>query len=83
MKIGTMVHLDENVCEKIKDVKAYGMQSFQLCCWNHSFFTDEMAREIKRTADEQGLEISAVWCVASSPSWPLASPGCAAGPVSP
>ncbi|MBQ9743569.1 MAG: sugar phosphate isomerase/epimerase [Clostridia bacterium] len=62
MKIGTMVHLDENVCSKIKDVKAYGMESFQLCCWNLSLFTDEMAEKIKKAADEAGLEISAVWC---------------------
>ena len=62
MKIGTMVHLDENVCAKIKDVKTYGMESFQLCCWNFSLFTDEMAEKIKKTADEEGLEISAVWC---------------------
>ena len=62
MKIGTMVHLDENVCSKIKDVKKYGMESFQLCCWNLSLFTDEMAEKIKATADSEELEISAVWC---------------------
>ena len=62
MKIGTMVHLDENVCSKIKDVKKYGMESFQLCCWNLSLFTDEMAEKIKSAAAEEELEISAVWC---------------------
>ena len=62
MKIGTMVHLDENVCSKIRDVKKFGMESFQLCCWNHSLFTDEMAEKIKATADSEELEISAVWC---------------------
>ncbi|MBO5312347.1 MAG: sugar phosphate isomerase/epimerase [Clostridia bacterium] len=62
MKLGTMVHLGDNVVEKIKDVKKYGLESFQLCCWNLSYFTEEWAERVKKTADEEGLEISAVWC---------------------
>ena len=62
MKIGTMVHLGDNVVAKIREVKKYGMESFQLCCWNFSLFTDEMAQAIRAAADEEGLEISAVWC---------------------
>ena len=61
MKIGTMVHLGDNVVAKIREVKKYGMESFQLCCWNFSLFTDEMAQAIRAAADEEGLEISAVW----------------------
>ena len=62
MKLGTMVHLGDNVVEKIRDVKKYGLESFQLCAWNHSMMTKEWADKIKATADEEGLEISAVWC---------------------
>ena len=62
MKLGTMVHLDENVVEKIKDVKKYGLESFQLCAWNFSFMTDEYVEKILAATKETGLEISAVWC---------------------
>ena len=62
MKLGTMVHLGENVVEKIKDVKKYGLQSFQLCAWNHSLMNEEYAKKILDAANECGLEISAVWC---------------------
>ena len=62
MKLGTMVHLGDNVIQKIKDVKKLGFESFQLCCWNFDYFTDEWAEKIKATTEEQGLEISAVWC---------------------
>ena len=62
MKLGTMVHLDENVVEKIKDVKKYGLESFQLCAWNHDLMTDEYVEKILSATKETGLEISAVWC---------------------
>ena len=62
MKLGTMVHLGDNVIQKIKDVKKLGFESFQLCCWNFDYFTDEWAEKIKAATEEQELEISAVWC---------------------
>lgn len=62
MKLGTMVHLGENVVEKIHDVKKYGLESFQLCCWNFDFMTDEYVEKILKATKETGLEISAVWC---------------------
>lgn len=61
MKLGTMVHLGENVVEKIKDVKKYGLESFQLCCWNQSLLTEEYAKKVLDATNEAGLEISAVW----------------------
>jgi sugar phosphate isomerase/epimerase len=62
MKIGTMVHLGENVAQKIKDVKEYGLQSFQLCCWNMNLMNEEYAKIVLDAVKETGLEISAVWC---------------------
>ena len=62
MKLGTMVHLGENVVEKIKDVKKYGLESCQLCCWNKSFMTQEYADKVLAASKEAGIEISAVWC---------------------
>ena len=62
MKLGTMVHLSENVEEKIAEVKKYGLESFQLCCWNMALLTDEYAEKVRKAADKAGLEISAVWC---------------------
>lgn len=62
MKIGTMVSLNENVAEKIRDVKKYGLQSFQLVCWNMEMFNDENAETVRRTADECGVELTALWC---------------------
>ena len=62
MKIGTMVALDDNVVAKIADVKKYGLQSFQLVCWDMARFTPENAALVKSEATENGLEISALWC---------------------
>lgn len=62
MKLGTMVHLGENVAEKIRDVKKYGLQSFQLCCWNMDLMNDEYVKIVLDAVCETGLEISAVWC---------------------
>lgn len=62
MKLGTMVNLDQNVVEKIKNVKKYGLESFQLCAWNFDFMTDEYVERILSATKETGLEISAVWC---------------------
>lgn len=62
MKLGTMVHLGENVAEKIRDVKKYGLESFQLCCWNMNLLNEEYAKIVLEATKETGLEISAVWC---------------------
>ncbi|MBQ8162980.1 MAG: sugar phosphate isomerase/epimerase [Clostridia bacterium] len=62
MKLGTMVHLGENVAEKIRDVKKYGLESFQLCCWNMNLMNEEYAKIVLDAVKETGLEISAVWC---------------------
>lgn len=62
MKLGTMVYLCETVAEKIKDVKKYGLESFQLCCWNMELMSDAYAEIIKNAAKNNNLEISAVWC---------------------
>ena len=57
-----MVYLDDNVVEKIENVKKYGLQSFQLCCWDMKYFTKEYADIVLEAAKRTGLEISAFWC---------------------
>ena len=62
MKLGTMVHLGDNVAEKMRDVKKYGLESCQLCCWDMSKLTEEYAKIVLDAVKETGVEISAVWC---------------------
>ncbi|MBO5109165.1 MAG: sugar phosphate isomerase/epimerase [Clostridia bacterium] len=62
MKLGLMLHLDENVEAKFADIESYGIPSCQLCCWNHSFFTDEYAEKVRNASARHHVEITAVWC---------------------
>lgn len=63
MKIGTFIYYDRDTFEKkICDLKAVGLDSFQLSIWNPSLFTDENAEYIKETVEKHNVEISAFWC---------------------
>ncbi len=61
MKLGTMVYLDGSVEQKIRDVRKYGLDSFQLCCWDFSYMTEEWAEKVLKVTKEENLEISATW----------------------
>ncbi len=68
MEIGVLVSLTENIEEEIKKVHDFGMKSCQLCAWNFSLFTDEMAQRINKATEEYGVKISVFWCGWTGPA---------------
>ena len=68
MEIGVLVLLNEHIEEEIKKVHDFGMESCQLCAWNFSLFTDEMAERIIKATKEYGVKISVFWCGWTGPA---------------
>lgn len=62
MKIGVIIPLTQNVAEDFAKAKELGIPTCQLCCWDMSLFTDEIAEKVKGLSKEYGVEITAVWC---------------------
>jgi len=69
MKIGVLVYLrDKNVEESIKQVHELGLEYCQLCAWEHSLFTDEVAEIIKSACERYNVTVSTFWCGWSGPA---------------
>ncbi|MBQ8203693.1 MAG: sugar phosphate isomerase/epimerase [Clostridia bacterium] len=70
MKIGNLILFNslETIEEKFKIQNNSGFNSCQLCCWNMSFLTDEVAEFIKALCKKYNVEISAFWCGWSGPA---------------
>lgn len=69
MKIGVLVLLTKNISisEEIKKVHDLGFESCQICCWDMSLMTDEIAKAINESKEKYGIEISTFWCGWSGP----------------
>ena len=69
MKIGVLVLLtkDTDISAEIKKVHDLGLQSCQICCWDMSLMTDEIAKAINESKEKYGIEISTFWCGWSGP----------------
>ena len=69
MKIGVLVNLrDKNAEECIKRVKDSGFSFCQLCCWDISLFTQEIADKINSACEKYSVTISTFWCGWSGPA---------------
>lgn len=71
MKIGTCIDFKRETLEqKIKDLKKFGFDNFQLLSWEPKLWTDENAEFIKQIIEKYDVEISAFWCGWEGPaSW--------------
>lgn len=69
MKIGVLItlHTSESIDEKFKRVKEFGLTSCQLCCWDMSQYTEEVANEVNKACNKYGVKISTVWAGWSGP----------------
>ena len=54
MKIGTMVNLSVNIENDMRNLKNFGIDNCQLCCWQMTEFTDEAAE--KNQSNNAGRE---------------------------
>ena len=69
MKLGVMVQLDnDKIDEKFRQVQELGFTSCQLCGWNHSLMTDEIAEKVNECTKKYGISISTFWCGSSGPA---------------
>ena len=69
MKLGVMVNLDNmQIHEKISQVRDYGFDSCQLCCWKKELFTDEVARLVLDACEKYNVKITTFWCGWSGPT---------------
>ena len=63
MKLGVLIVLDDkNVDEKLKGAHDLGFDSCQLCGWDMSLFTDEVAKKVNEACEKYNVRISTFWC---------------------
>jgi len=62
VKLGVLVFLNDKVDQEIKKVRDLGLDTCQLCCWDKTHFTEELAGKAKSAAKEYNVEITALWC---------------------
>ncbi|MEN6386343.1 MAG: sugar phosphate isomerase/epimerase, partial [Phycisphaerales bacterium] len=59
-EIGVLVHLKDNT-DLFGPVAKMGMKTCQLCCWNMSLYSQEMAQKVKIQSQKHNITITAVW----------------------
>lgn len=65
MKIGVLIQLykDTNIDEKFAELRAMGMESCQLVCWDRDILRDDSAAEaVNAAVEKHGVHITAFWC---------------------
>lgn len=64
MEVGVLVQFnkDHDVDVEFKKVHDFGMKSCQLCGWDMSMFTEEMAEKVKEAAKKHDVKVSVFWC---------------------
>ena len=67
MKIGVMLGL-ENAMERIPAMAELGIYSCQLCSWNRTIETDDMAKRVQETLEKYGVTVSSFWAGWSGPT---------------
>lgn len=74
MYVGVMVRLCDDIDSEMKKVKEFGITSCQLCNWDMSLYTDELADKTKAACEKYDISISSVWAGYSGPKiWDLVS----------
>ena len=68
MKLGVLVHFNNDVEAEFKKVRELGFDSCQLCCWDTAFMTDENAAIVRECCEKYNIEISTFWCGWNGPA---------------
>ena len=68
-KIGVLINYtsETNLREKVREAKEIGIECCQLCFWDTSLYTDEVADEINAVMTEEDFEVAALWAGWSGP----------------
>lgn len=68
MKLGVLILLEKpDVDEQFKRVRDFGFDYCQLCCWDMSLYTDEVAENVLEACKKYNVEISTLWAGWSGP----------------
>ena len=62
MELGVLVHLRMEIEREFEKMDVLGIRTCQLCGWDKSLFTEELALRVRTSAKEHGIRISAFWC---------------------
>ncbi len=68
--IGVLITWDYGVDlrKKFEQAKAMELDCCQLCCWHPEMYNDEVAKQIRKDADEVGITITGFWAGWSAPT---------------
>ena len=61
LKLGTIVSMERGVEEAIVKVRQFGLSTCQVSCWSPEMLTEDNAKQLKRTAQDNSVEITTMW----------------------
>ena len=61
LKLGTIVSMERGVEEAIVKVRQFGLPTCQVSCWSPEMLTEDNARQLKKTAQDNSVEITTMW----------------------
>lgn len=61
LKLGVIVSTTDNPEESIKEVKKFDLPTCQIACWDENFFNINYAKNLKKIAEDNCVEITTVW----------------------
>lgn len=67
MRVGILIHLNEDVYECIRHAANLGFQSGQISIWDMSLYTEKNIQLVKQACEKFDFTITAVWCGWSGP----------------
>jgi sugar phosphate isomerase/epimerase len=67
MRVGILIQYESDFEAKVKKVRSLGFVSGQVSFWDMTVYNEETAAKIKAICQENGFEITAIWCGWSGP----------------
>ena len=61
VRIGVRVDLSEDIAARVAQVRAFGLDSFQLHNWHMELYTDGNAARVRAACAAEGVTISSLW----------------------
>ncbi len=70
MKIGVLISINRStdIAQEFRKVRDLDLQSCQVCMWDPSLYTEEVASAIQKAAADTGIGISTLWAGWSGPA---------------
>lgn len=68
LRIGVLVVLTDKVDENFGHVTEVGLDNCQLCCWDPTIMTQEIAAKVNAAKQRTGVEVSSFWAGYTGPA---------------